>query len=338
MQDRIEAEKATLSDGFWQLKNVQIYQSGKPVRNLPEFQVKTNLQAQFIEESFASADSVSFFELTGKIDAANSFGVTTGAVWQFTTQSTIPPALIAYEGFDELQQGILNGQGEANNGWQSTWISYTNGSPVNVTNETISYNNGDVQIDGGSKAVHISQRNAPNIIRRVFDEHKNGPIYFSLLVRRKAVGTENLLSLGLKAADTSQDHLSSAGIDFGYTGDKINAEVYDSHNSVRVQSSTTIANDTTYFIVSRIRRTGDNLTYQTSDILVNPSVLQEPASGWTSAANTELGLDLIGKFNVRTYFMSSSTDEYLLDELRIGTTYEAVVPAYQAQGTMFLIQ
>lgn len=75
MQDRIEAEKATLSDGFWQLKNVQIYQSGKPVRNLPEFQVKTNLQAQFIEESFASADSVSFFELTGKIDAANSFGL-----------------------------------------------------------------------------------------------------------------------------------------------------------------------------------------------------------------------------------------------------------------------
>lgn len=75
IQDRIEAEKATLSDGFWLLKNVQIYQSGKPVRNLVEFKVKTNLQAEFIEEAFASADSVSIFELAGKIDAANSFGL-----------------------------------------------------------------------------------------------------------------------------------------------------------------------------------------------------------------------------------------------------------------------
>ena len=75
IQDRIEAEKATLSDGFWLLKNVHIYQSGKPVRDLVEFQVKTNLQAEFIEEAFASADSVSVYELADKIAAANSFGL-----------------------------------------------------------------------------------------------------------------------------------------------------------------------------------------------------------------------------------------------------------------------
>ena len=93
-KDRVDADKATLSDGFWILENARITTSDKPVIAQEQLLIKTNLQAEFIEESFASADSVSFFELPNKIDAANSFGLKANAYSMKLHQLIALPALL----------------------------------------------------------------------------------------------------------------------------------------------------------------------------------------------------------------------------------------------------
>jgi lipopolysaccharide export system permease protein len=92
--DRVDADTATLSDGFWILNNARITTSGQPIITQEEMLIKTNLQAEFIEETFASAESVSFFELPNKIDAANSFGLKANAYAMKLHQLIALPALL----------------------------------------------------------------------------------------------------------------------------------------------------------------------------------------------------------------------------------------------------
>lgn len=75
ISDRVEAATAQLSEGYWLLEDVSVTKDGESAQKLPTLKIKTNLQPEFIEEAFSSADSVSFFELSTKIDAANSFGL-----------------------------------------------------------------------------------------------------------------------------------------------------------------------------------------------------------------------------------------------------------------------
>lgn len=94
VKDRIDADKAILSDGFWLLENARIAVLNQSVRTEAEFRLKTNLQAEFIEETFASADSVSFFDLSSKIDAANSFGLKANVYAMKLHQLIALPALL----------------------------------------------------------------------------------------------------------------------------------------------------------------------------------------------------------------------------------------------------
>lgn len=94
VRDRVDAEKATLTDGFWVLEKARITKNNQPVESQEQLLIKTNLQAEFIEETFASADSVSFFELPGKIDAANSFGLKANAYAMKLHQLIALPALL----------------------------------------------------------------------------------------------------------------------------------------------------------------------------------------------------------------------------------------------------
>lgn len=75
IKDRVEADKATLTEGFWTLTEVTVFENGKSPVKMEQLQIKTNLEAEFVQETFASADTVSFFELGDKIRAANSFGL-----------------------------------------------------------------------------------------------------------------------------------------------------------------------------------------------------------------------------------------------------------------------
>ncbi len=94
VKDRVDADKATLTEGFWVLDNARITASNQPVVTQTQMRITTNLQAEFIEETFASPDSVSFFELPSKIDAANSFGLKANTYAMKLHQLIALPALL----------------------------------------------------------------------------------------------------------------------------------------------------------------------------------------------------------------------------------------------------
>jgi len=96
IKERLEAEHATLGDGVWMLTGVKRIRGSAPVELLESTTIKTNLKAEFVGESLTSPDTVPFFELSGKIAAARSFGLpATSYEMQFHRLVALPALLAA---------------------------------------------------------------------------------------------------------------------------------------------------------------------------------------------------------------------------------------------------
>jgi len=73
--ERIEAKRASLETGFWRLEGVRVYASGVPPREYETYQVKTNLTAAQVRESFSTPETVPFWDLPAYIEIAERSGL-----------------------------------------------------------------------------------------------------------------------------------------------------------------------------------------------------------------------------------------------------------------------
>jgi lipopolysaccharide export system permease protein len=71
---RIEAQSARLDNGFWVVENGQRFRPGEPAEKFAAVRIATSLTARKIEESLASPDSMSFWELPGYISLLQASG------------------------------------------------------------------------------------------------------------------------------------------------------------------------------------------------------------------------------------------------------------------------
>lgn len=78
-QERIEAKAATLQEGFWQLEDASIYVPGSVPRYQSSYRLNTNLTPEQVRESFATAESVSFWQLPLYIQIAEHSGLAAAA-------------------------------------------------------------------------------------------------------------------------------------------------------------------------------------------------------------------------------------------------------------------
>ena len=62
---RIDAETAKLENGFWNMRNVLISAPDRPGEVRPQYRLETALTIDQIQESFASPDTMSFWDLPG---------------------------------------------------------------------------------------------------------------------------------------------------------------------------------------------------------------------------------------------------------------------------------
>lgn len=93
---RQDADSATLKDGYWLLNNVVETRNGELPRRLEEVQLGTNLKQEFVQESLDKPESIPFFSLGRKIEAARSFGFPTEALeTQFHSMLSLPLLLVA---------------------------------------------------------------------------------------------------------------------------------------------------------------------------------------------------------------------------------------------------
>lgn len=93
---RQDAATAKLEDGYWQLNNVLQTRPGEIPQKVESVRVTTNLRRELIEEGLSQPETVAFYELSNKIEAARSFGVSTKALeTQFHSLLSLPFMLVA---------------------------------------------------------------------------------------------------------------------------------------------------------------------------------------------------------------------------------------------------
>jgi lipopolysaccharide export system permease protein len=74
-EERIEARNAALEPGHWRLEAVRIYASGAAPRDLDSHLLSTTLTSEQVQESFATPETVSFWQLPLYISRAEQAGL-----------------------------------------------------------------------------------------------------------------------------------------------------------------------------------------------------------------------------------------------------------------------
>lgn len=95
-QQRIEAKSARLEPGRWRLADARVYAVGAPVQEYPTFLLATNLTPEQVRESFATPETLSFWQLPQYIVTAEQAGfVATGYRLQYQLLMARPFLLAA---------------------------------------------------------------------------------------------------------------------------------------------------------------------------------------------------------------------------------------------------
>ena len=96
IRDRLDARRAILTDGAWELHDVTVYRGGTERSHEARIDVPSGLKLAYIEEQLARPESIPFFELGRKIEAARSFGLSAnGFLMQFHSSIAMPILFVA---------------------------------------------------------------------------------------------------------------------------------------------------------------------------------------------------------------------------------------------------
>ena len=74
-QERIEAKSAELEAGFWRLTDARVFNPAAPPRQHDSYLLSTNLTLDQVRETFATPDTVSFWDLPHYIELAEQAGM-----------------------------------------------------------------------------------------------------------------------------------------------------------------------------------------------------------------------------------------------------------------------
>jgi lipopolysaccharide export system permease protein len=74
-QQRIEAKSATLEPGYWRLTEARVYAVGAPMQEFASFLLATNSTPEQVRESFATPETLSFWQLPKYIETAEQAGL-----------------------------------------------------------------------------------------------------------------------------------------------------------------------------------------------------------------------------------------------------------------------
>jgi lipopolysaccharide export system permease protein len=91
---RIDAEQAALREGYWELSNVSLSTPGGETRQVAVYRLATELTMEGIQDSFASADTLSFWELPRFIGTMEEAGFNANAHRLYLHSLLATPALL----------------------------------------------------------------------------------------------------------------------------------------------------------------------------------------------------------------------------------------------------
>jgi hypothetical protein len=250
----------------------------------------------------------------------------------------VQASLIAYDSFDTYTSGTALNSTSGGTGWATNWSTVANVTAA-TPGSSLSYSNGAVSLSGGPRVAQIGNAsNGDNQASRTFAS-QTGTLYFSFLFNLNT-------SLGASDNDFIQFSLNNDTniANSGSIGDLSNspgintfsARIGGTSGGTTAQSTTTIGNSTTYFLVGKMSKVSASTTYNRMDLFINPNSLTEPGTTDATQTLTSSGNTAVSFFTLRTDSIDS-TDLYWFDELRIGTTWADVVAAPEPAAWALLL-
>ena len=244
------------------------------------------------------------------------------------TLATASAALVSYDGFESYAEGALNGS-NGGAGWDSAW---TGVSGVDVVSGGLSYVNGDITINGGSRALAVTGAD-DNAFLRSFDTTSLGnEIYFSFLMNSALAAGDDFFNVFLTDAastGTNTTKKSPGGIgDLSTSVAEFGARMNRNGNVQDVSGSSYVA-EQTYLLVGRISNAGasesSGANFDMVELWVNPTsgslgladaVVDSNVTGTSVGSLTRIGMRSVNL---------SGGDTLILDEFRVGSDAASVL-------------
>jgi hypothetical protein len=236
-------------------------------------------------------------------------------------------SLIAYDAFDYTAGATLGGR-NGGTGWSGAYGSVPTAASVSTfaPSSQLSYTSGSIAVAGGSGSVRITGNTSPGGLRPFASQ--TGTVYASLLFRPGSTPTnDDFISFFLTGATNSLNSNAQPSLQFG------DLNVSDDYFGVRASNSSadttqnitgSFATGTTYFLVAEFSKVSSS-NYDTIKLWVNPTDTTTPLTTPSATATRDTGLASLGRFGIRTVNIGSG-ETHEFDELRIGTTWQSVVP------------
>ncbi|MGE9290298.1 MAG: hypothetical protein ACQKBT_04860 [Puniceicoccales bacterium] len=234
--------------------------------------------------------------------------------------ASLHAGIIAWDDFESSTLGALSGQ-SGGDGWTAAWVA---DSTTQVVSKSMNYSAGEISISGGSQAVFGSDPSTGSFsASRLFDEVTGGgTVYMSLLFERVGDLSGDVLDFNL--GDNPANYRPSAGVDVQGV---YNNSMYAAGGGTIIRTSTGVSvTSSTDLLVVRLSSGAEG--YTTLDVLINPTTITEPATGWTTT-NITLGeeeymMDSLNAFLIRNVNLDPG-DGFYMDNLIISDSYSDVV-------------
>lgn len=240
----------------------------------------------------------------------------------------------------ESMSGKNGGTSWGSASWQNAWTA-VNGTTV--FNVDLSYHRGDIHVDGGGRAVRVSNADNVNNMTRSFTEQSGGnPIYFSLLFRTDTdTDADDFIQFILNDDNTSlTSHNNSAGIgDVDVGGVNLGSRI-GLTNGGTTQNAMAYQKNVTYLLVAKVEDlvpAGTAVSNGTEGanepdritLWINPTTFDENNPMADAVLVNDLATGTFTHFDwftLRTLNLDPGVDFYFFDELRIGSSFASVVP------------
>lgn len=233
--------------------------------------------------------------------------------------------VLALETFESYTAGsVLNGQ-NGGSGWTGAW-----GSTAQATVQNASLVDPNGFVSGGGKALQLqlaAGADVGNIFNRSFGS-TSSTVYMSYLVLVDSFEDNDFLSVSGSngAVGNAQDTLSS-GVR-NNVGNPIYSRVGTSGtgdtDNVVSGAGSTVPDNTTFLVVAKYTKDAGSLTYNRTDVYVNPTSPFEPAAPSATSIETNApDKPTINALSMVTgrFLASDNTDRVVLDSIRVATTF-----------------
>ena len=237
-----------------------------------------------------------------------------------------PPAYFAYEAFSYAIGG-LSGQ-NGGTGWGGAWTGGSGAQVVEPATPLQYAIPGGETLDGGNRALAL-QGNADPLAGRALEQTwSQGSVYASMLLRWAGGNPDNDDFFVLRFGGVNGPQFG-VKVDEGTLNEDFLIRMGESGRPENYAGQ--IAANTTYFIVARLAKGYDGTyadDYDRLEIWVNPAYGDSASPHEVLTGTTASGMTSFSLINFRTANLETGAggDIIQLDELRLGTTWDEVVP------------